>query len=151
MLHPPFQTLGSIAKRAIATVPETSTGLGVVRNWVQRACRQLNYPSPEHVDHFRQFFVVLCTLAFDLGRNVARKFVPHTPMYRSKLWPGSPFRGAENLIVQDFVAFLNANRFDSLTLGTSYLQCVLQDTWLQADQLKFILPGVSFVHNCLLI
>ena len=134
-LHPPFHALGSIAKHAIAEVPETSAGLGVVRNWVRRACEQLKYPSPGQADRFRQYFVFLCTLAFDLGRNEARKFIPRTPMYRSKVWPESPFCGAENPIVQDFVKFLSASRSDSLTLGASYLQCVLGYTQSHADPL----------------
>ena len=116
--------LGSLAKLAILKIPETSAGLKVVRNWVQRICQELDDNSPEQVDRFRQLFVVVCTLAFDLGRDDARKFVSRTPMYKSKLWPVSPFHGAGNLIAQDFVSFFTAKRRDSLTLGSSYLQCV---------------------------
>lgn len=105
-------------------MPENATGLWVVRNWAQRLCNQLNNGFPERVDHSTQIFVAVCTLAFDLGKNDAQQFVPRTRMYRSRLWPVSPFRGMGKLIVQDLVAFLSAKGRDSLTLGTSYLRCV---------------------------
>lgn len=116
-------------------MPENATGLWVVRNWAQRVCNQLNDSSLERVDRYRQIFVATCTLAFDLGKNDAQQFVPRTTMYKSKLWPVSPFRGTGKLIVQDFVSFLSAKARDSLTLGTSYLRCVLWDMCVQVDPL----------------
>jgi hypothetical protein len=129
-LHPPVQSLGSLAKLAIANIPDTSEGFKVARNWVKRVCYEFNSTSLGKVDQSGQLFVVL---AFDLGREDAQKFIPRTSMYKSKLWPRSPFRGVGNFIVQDFVAFLAADKFGSLTLGTSYLQYVLRDVWLHVD------------------
>ena len=126
-LHPPLQSLGSLAKLAIARIPETFVGLGVVQNWVRCVSHDLNNSSPWQADCFRRLSVVVCTLAFDFGRKDARNFVPRAPIYKSKLWPISPFRGAGNLIVQDLVAFLTAEDGDSLTLGLSYLRYGLRD------------------------
>ena len=123
-LHPPVQMLGSLAKLAIVKIPETSSGLRVARNCIQRLCQELDDNCPENADHFRQLFVVVYILAFDLCRHYAPILVSHTPMCKSKLWPISPFRGANRPIVQDFVSFFTAKRRDSLTLGSSYLQYV---------------------------
>lgn len=74
--------------------------------------------------------MVACTLAFDLGRDNPREFLSQAPIYQSQCWPQSPFRGDGYFIIQDFVEFLAAEGSDPLALGSSYLQCVLQEMWI---------------------
>ena len=83
----------------------------------------LTVPPAGPVNHFRQWFMVAGTLAFDLDREDARDFVPRKPIYRLTQWPRSLSRG-ESFIGQDFFMFLAANADDSLTSGSSYLRCV---------------------------
>ena len=71
--------------------------------------------------------MVACALAFDLGQEDTREFLPRAPMYNSQCWPQSPSRGDGYFIIQDFIEFLAAEGSDSLALGSSYLQCVPQE------------------------
>ena len=114
-LHPPFQGLGSLAKAAVASMLRSSPDLRVVQRWIHRVCEGLNSNSPGQLVHFRQLFMVACTLAFDIGREDAREFLPRAPMFEHG-----------DFVIQNFVRFLAAEGSDSLALGSSYLKCVLQ-------------------------
>jgi len=128
-LHPPIQRLGSPANLDLASTAEGAGGFRIVREWVRCVCHGLRYNFPGPVDRFGQWFMVACTLAFDLDRENAPSFVPRTPVYSSTLWPQTLFRGEGSFIVRDFVSFLTAKGFHSLAFGSLYLRCVRWDTW----------------------
>ena len=67
--------------------------------------------------------MVACMLAFDLDGENARHYIPRTSLYKSARKEGYS-------IVQDFLAFLIAEDYGSLTCGSSYLWCVLWDAWV---------------------
>ena len=127
-LHPPSQRLGSFANLNIASIPGGDEGFRIVREWVQDVCRELGYKLPEPVDRSRQWFMIACTLAFDLDREDAWDYVPRMPMYKPTLWPQSLSNREVDFFEQDFVAFVTAEGYDLLTFGSSYLRCVQQDT-----------------------
>ena len=122
-LHPPFQKLGSHANINIDSIPEAVDGFRIAREWVRHVCRDLSCGPPGPVNQFGQWFMVACTLAFDLDKENARDFVPRKPIYRLTQWPRSLFRG-ESFIGQDLITFLTADADYSLTSGSSYLRCV---------------------------
>ena len=121
-LHPPFQRLGSFANLDVSRIPEGDDGFRIVQRWVRDACDDLDDVSSKSVDRSRRYFIVACTLAFDLDRGNALTFIGGTPMYRSRNWPQSPFLEAGEHIIQDFVAFFMAKDELSLYLGVSYLR-----------------------------
>jgi len=121
-LHPPFRALGSFANLDKTNIPNGATGFKIVREWVKSACYDPNYKSVP-VDRSMEWFMVLCTLAFDLDRENAQSFVPYTPLYTSMYEEG-------DLIVQNFVTFSDAKKNRSLTCGSSCLRCVRLDARL---------------------
>lgn len=133
-LHPSFQKFGPLTKFVMTKVPETDVGLRAARNWIERVCNDLSDNPPQQVARSRQLFMITCTLAFDLGKSNDLEFVLRAPMYKSKQWPMSPFRGAGSSVVQDFVAFFTAKGRDSLTLGVSYLRYgICRSTRIHSD------------------
>ena len=128
-LHPPFQRLGSFANFESAKIPEGHDGLRIVREWVQDVCRDLGYSShSEPTSQSRQRFMVACTLAFDLDWENTSDFVPRMTMYRPTLLPRSLSYWNVDFDEQDAAAFVTAEAYDLLTVGSSYLRCVLRDT-----------------------
>lgn len=116
--------LGSLANLDVASLPKGDDSFRIVRERLRYVCYELEYNSLGPVDHFGQWFMVVCTLAFDIDRENARHFVPRAPMCGSTLWPGSPSRGEGSFIVQDFIAFVTAKAHHSLAFGSLYLRCV---------------------------
>jgi hypothetical protein len=127
-LHPPLHRLGSHANLDLTSVPEAANGFRVVREWVRFVCGELKYsskpPDLVYIEHFGPQFMVACTLAFDLDRENARYFVPHTRMYRWNLWPRCLVREGGYFVVRDFVAFAKGEADDSLRLGFFFLRYV---------------------------
>ena len=121
-LHPSFQRLGSFANLGIVSIPEGATGFRIVQEWVRSVCGDLGHNPSGPMD--RQWFMVACTLAFDLDRENARNYVPHSSVYRSTLWPQSLSRNGVDFSAQDSVAFVTAKAYDLFTFGSSYLRCV---------------------------
>ena len=127
-LHPPLQGLGSFANLDTASIPEEDDGFRVVREWAQDVCSNLGYNALEPTYRFRQWFMVACTLAFDFDRENSLDFVPRTPKYKSTLWPSHLSRKGADFTVRDSVAFVTAEAYDLLTVGSSYLRYVQLDT-----------------------
>ena len=107
-------------------------GARVVREWAEYVCCDPKYNDvPEPTDRFKHWFMVACTLAFDLDRENAWEFVPNTRMCKKTLWPQSLQRAREKVdsfTQQDSVAFVTAESYDLLTFGSEYLRCVQRDT-----------------------
>ena len=72
--------------------------------------------------------MVACTLAFDLDWENTSDFVPRMTMYRPTLLPRSLSYWNVDFDEQDAAAFVTAEAYDLLTVGSSYLRCVLRDT-----------------------
>jgi len=121
--------LGSLANVDIENVTGGAGGLQVVREWVQYVCCDPKYNDVlEPTDRFKHWFMVACTLAFDLDRDNAWEYVPYTQMCRKTLWPRSLSREKVDLDEQEFVAFVTAESYDLLVFGSYYLRCVWRDT-----------------------
>ena len=107
-----------MANLDIVSIPDGADGLRIVRKWVQSISSDSNhYPGP--VDRFEQWSIVASTLAFDLDRENAQSSITRTSLYR--------LTHERDPTAQDFVMFLTAEVRDSLTCGSSYLQCVWKD------------------------
>ena len=136
--------LGSLANLDFSKIPEGADGLRIAREWIQDVCNDNNCDPSDPVD--RQHFMVACTLAFDLDRKNAQDFVPSTPMYASTrklektyisldsrhVIPRRRMNEEVNSVMQDFIAFLTAERDYLLASGASCLQCVWGDAWFHA-------------------
>ena len=107
-----------------ARIPEGNDGLRIVREWAQDVCSDLGNNSSESKSHHRRWFMVACTLAFDLDWESNWDFVPHTPMYRRTLWPRSLSDQGVVFDAQDAVAFVTAEAYELLTFGSLFLRYV---------------------------
>ena len=124
-LHPPSQRLGSLANLNIDNIPDGAHGLRVVREWVRYVCCDPKYNDVlEPTDRFKHWFMVACTLAFDLDRENAWEFVPSTRMCKKTLWPQTLSREEVDPTAQESVAFVTAESYDLLIFGSAYLRCV---------------------------
>ena len=118
-----------MANLDIANIPDGADGLRVVGEWAQYVCCDPKFNDvSEPTDRVKQWFMVACTLAFDLDRDDAWEFVPYTRMCKKTLWPRSLSREKVDPTDQDFVAFVTAEWYNLLVFGSVYLRCVRRDT-----------------------
>ena len=120
--------LGSLANLDIDSIPDGADSFGIVQEWVRDVYCELGYNLPEPVDRSKQWFMVACTLAFDLDREDSQDYIPRTPKYRSAFWPQHLSRTEVDFTEQDFVAFVTAEAKELLIFGSWYLRCVRRDS-----------------------
>ena len=130
-LHPPLSKFGSIATLDLESIPESTEGIRVLREWIWQACDGLLFskkPRFEYIESFIPEFMPASMMAYDFDFERAQGYVPRTRMYRYEKWPQCLTRPGLHIktqfIVRDFVQFLQGGQPHSLILGTLYLRCV---------------------------
>ena len=128
-LHPPSPSFGSLANFDISRIPDGTGDFRILKDWIEYVCCAPKYNIEKPTDLFKQDFMVASTLAFDLDRENAWDFVPHTQMCSETLWPQALSSYHDHgFDEQEFVAFVTAEGYDLLKFGSSYLRYVRRET-----------------------